>query len=192
MAEPIILIKADDPERRPQLYACPKCGHCVSPRIFACADEHAHQTARDMAANCSNCRTHNTCSECGAECSKPWTACEACRRAKAIAKATLITLGDDEPCYGLDSGEFFPSVADARDADEEYVFPCTLRTYELAEHRIEEEILDDHHEDADVSELVGYDELIAAIRKFNEAQTGGSYDEDRTRIARVAKATGGA
>jgi len=183
-AEPIILIKANDPDRKPMLYACPKCGQCVSPKIFACNDTLAHETARRMALDCYQCKPHNACSACGEQCEKLYTMCPACRRKKAIASAEIVEPSAIEQCFGLDNGQFYQSPGDAADDGEEYVFDATFQPFE-APVNLYEMILDDHHDDADISDLVGLDKLEAAIAEFNKAQTSGSYDENRKRIALV-------
>ncbi|CEG08757.1 hypothetical protein BN961_02175 [Afipia felis] len=186
MAEPIVLIKADDPERKPQLYACAKCGSVHSPRIYICTDELAHKTARDAAENCYNCRTHNTCQHCGEPCDKHWLACEKCRRKKKLEEAEKVSLDGVDYCFGFDSGDFYSSPEEAADAGEDWVHLAKFRPFEIDIDRLEEHTLDDHHEDACHTDLVGWDELAAAIEKFNKAQTQGSYDEDSKRIASVA------
>jgi hypothetical protein len=185
MTDPIVLIRADDPDKKPLMYACAKCGHCTSPRIFACKDDLAHETAKRMASDCYNCRTHNVCSGCGAKCEKIYTACKKCRYAKIVAGAELVEIDDEDPCYALD-GHFYSSAEEARENGEEYVFPCVMRHFNLEPFHVEELILQDHHDDADTNELVGYDELLAAIERFNKAQNNGSYDEDRKKVARLA------
>ncbi len=183
-AEPIILVKANDADRKPMLYACPKCGHCFSPKAFACSDTLAHETARRMAIDCSLCKTHNVCTACGEECNKPYTKCSACRRKKAIADAEVVEASTLEHCFGLDSGNFYHSPEEAADDGEEYVFDVTFRPFE-APLNLYETILADHHEDADFSDLVGYNNLEVAINEFNKSQTSGSYEENRKRIALV-------
>lgn len=184
----IVLVSADDSDKKPMLYACPKCGRAHSPKIYLARDDIAHAAAREAAANCYECREHNVCNGCGKECSKGWLKCEACRRAQAIEKADAVPVDQIEQCFGLDSGNYFYDPTDAAEAGEEYVFASKFRAYALDIDRVEEMILDEHHEDASVSDLVGYDELIAAIESFNAKQTSGSYDEDRSRIAALAKA----
>lgn len=183
---PIILIKADDPDRKPVLFACGKCGTLHSPRIYACNDELALETARKAAADCYTCKTHNNCQDCGAQTEKYWLACAPCRLKKKLAEAATVELSEIEYCFGASSGEFYQSPQDAADDGEDWVFDSTFTKFSIDGERLDESILDDHHEDASTDDLIGHSELWAAIEKFNAAQTRGSYDEDRTRKANVA------
>lgn len=186
MAEPIVLVKLGDPSQKPQLFACSKCGHVYSHRIYACKEALAIETARKAAEDCYNCKTHNQCRHCGAECPKHWLACDACRRKERFEKATKVPLDGVDYCFGFDSGDFYSSPEDAADAGEDWVYLTTFRPFEVDGERVDEMILDDHHEDASIDDLKGRDELWAAFDKFNKAQTSGSYDQDNTRIASVA------
>ena len=47
----IVLVRDDDPERKPMLYACPKCGSVHSPKIYLAREDVQHATAREAAAN---------------------------------------------------------------------------------------------------------------------------------------------
>lgn len=186
MAEPIVLVKLGDATQKPQLFACSKCGHVYSHRIYACKEELAIETARKAAEDCYNCRTHNTCQHCGEQCSKGWTACDKCRRKKRFEQATQVPLDGVEHCFGFDSGDFYQSPEDAADDGEDWVFLSTFRPFVCDGERVEEGILDDHHDDASVDDLIGRDKLWAAIEEFNKAQTSGSYDQDMRRIAKVS------
>lgn len=185
-ADCIVLVRAGDPEKKALLYACIKCGSVHSPRIYACKDDLAHQTARQAAVDCYNCRTHNTCQHCGKECEKNWLACDDCRRKKRFEDSQEVPVSNIEECFGFDSGDFYRSPEDAADAGEDWVYASTFRHFTIDGERLEESILDDHHEDASHTDLVGYDALMNAVDAFNKAQTSGSYDEDRSRRARVS------
>lgn len=184
---PIVLVRFDDPDKKPLLYACGKCGQIHSPRIYACNDALAHETARRAAEDCYTCRTHNTCQHCGDQCEKGWLACDKCKRSKRFENSKEVPLDGVEECFGFDGGDFYRSPQDAAEDGEDWVYLCTFRHYSIDLERLEQDILDDHHEDASVHELKAFDALIAAVKFFNEAQTGGSFDEDRTRRARVAQ-----
>lgn len=186
MSEPIVLIKANDPDRKPVLFACSGCGHVYSPKIYACKEELALQAARDAAANCYNCKTHSTCLTCGANCDKHYTACEKCRRAKRFDAAKTVPHSDIGECFGFDNGEFYRDPSEAAEDGEDWVYASTFHPFAIDGERLEESILEDHHEDASVSDLIGHAELWSAIEAFNKAQTSGSFDEDRTRKACVA------
>lgn len=185
MSDVMILVAKGDPEQKPRLYACPKCGSCHSPKIYACREEQAHEAAYQAAANCYNCREHNNCSECGIECDKHRIKCDACHKASVFAKAEKIDAAGVEHCFGWD-GTFYHEVADAEDADEPWVFASTFTPFRIDPDSVIENVLDDHHEDASTHDLNGVDDLVAAIKAFNEAQTSGSYFEDRTRIAMIS------
>jgi len=184
--DPIVLVRADDPDKKPLLYACGKCGQINSPYIYACKDDLAHQTARQAAIDCYTCRTHNTCQHCGKECEKHWLACDDCRRKKRFEDSKEVPLSGIEECFGFNSGEFYRCPEDAADDGEDWVYASKFRLFQIDGERLDESILDDHHEDASTSDLVGHRELWDAIETFNKAQNSGSYDEDRSRRARVA------
>lgn len=182
----IVLVKLGDETQKPQLFACGKCGHVYSHRIYACNEALAIETARKAAEDCYNCRTHNVCQYCGGECGKNWTACDTCRRKKRFEKATQVSLDGVEQCFGFDGGNFYQTPEDAADDGEDWIYLSTFRPFEVEAWRVEEGVLDDHHEDASASDLKGLDKLLAAIKEFNNAQTSGSFDQDSTRIAKVS------
>lgn len=183
--DPIILVRDDDPERRPQLYACGKCGKVHSPNIYLASDEVKHATALRAAIECYNCRTHNACQDCGAPCEKHWLVCPPCRRERIIKTATKVDPNEIEHCFSLDGQSFYYSVEDAREAGEEWITDATFRPFSLDAQRIVDDLLADHHEDASTDDLDGLKELLAAIEKFNKAQKSGSYDQDKTRVAYI-------
>ena len=113
--EVMILVAKGDPEQKPRLYACPKCGQYNSPKIYACREEQAHEAAYQAAANCYNCREHNNCSECGIECDRHRIKCDACHKASVFAKAEKIDAAGVEHCFGWD-GTFYHDVSEAEDA----------------------------------------------------------------------------
>jgi len=184
MADPIVLIRADDPERKPVSYACPKCGRMQSPSIYLTHGEAAHAAARAAAADCYDCKTHNSCADCGAQCHKYHTLCPPCRRKRAIASASTISADEIEHCFGLDNDEFYETPKEAAEDGEEWVFAANFRPFRVPDGLIDA-ILEDHHEDASAYDLVGVDALEAAVAAFDEAQTSGSYEVDRKRIAYV-------
>jgi len=177
-----VLIFQDDPEQQPRLYACDKCGSVQSPAIYLARDEVRHQTAREAAENCYNCREHNTCSDCGEQCSKHFTKCDKCRRTSAFDRAEKVDAATVEHCFGYNGG-FYQEVEEAVDAGEPWVFDATFTPFRIDPDNIIDNILDDHHEDASVDDLKGVDALLAAIGAFNKAQTSGSYFPDNKRIA---------
>jgi len=183
----IVLVRADDPTKKPMLYACGKCGQIQSPRIYACKDDVAHETARRAAEDCYNCKTHNNCQHCGKECEKHWLACDDCRRKKRFEDSKEVPLSSiDDECFGFDSGNFYHTPEDAAADGEDWVYASTFRRFSIDGERLEESILDDHHEDASTADFVGWDAFWNSIETFNKAQTSGSYDEDRSRRARVS------
>lgn len=111
---PIVLVRFDDPDKKPLLYACGKCGQIHSPRIYACNDALAHETARRAAEDCYTCRTHNTCQHCGDQCEKGWLACDKCKRSKRFENSKEVPLDGVEECFGF--GKMPNAFADIDDA----------------------------------------------------------------------------
>jgi len=186
--EPIVLVALGDPEQKPRLYACPKCGAAHSPGIYLAKAEVAHAAARDAAANCYNCREHNTCSGCGEQCEKSYTKCASCRRKAAMERAQEVPLSEIEECFSFDGDGFYHSTQDASEAGETMVYAATFRPFRLDADSVIDGLLEDHFDDASEHDLIGADELRAAIDTFNRAQTCGTYDVDRTRRAAIASA----
>lgn len=186
----IILIKEDDPERKPQLYACPKCGSVNSPRIYACRDDLAHETAKRAAEDCYNCKTHSVCA-CGAECPKGWTACEGCR-AKARFDAAVEVPDDGGPYCSFDGDTYFRDMDEAADAGLEWVSPCKISYPKIDGGDVLDNLLSDMYEDASVDDLEGVDAFMAAVKAFNDAQTTQTWWGDNKRRIRVpAQGTSG-
>lgn len=184
----IVLVAAKDADKRPLLYACPKCGAVHSPAIYLASSDVQHSTAREAARECYSCRTHNNCADCGAETHKSRIKCDDCHKKAVLAKATEVQPSEIDHCFGW-SEAFYSSVEDAQDAGEPFVFASTFRPFHISEDQVFDWIIEDHYEDASVDDLHHVAELSAAIKAFNEAQTGGTYDEDRTRYAMLAGAT---
>lgn len=180
----IVLVRDDDPDRKPLLYACAKCGRVHSPRIYLATDEVAHRTAREAAEDCYNCRTHNTCTRCGAECAKGWTACDACRLERKHAEAEEIP-DDGGPYCAFDGDTYYQEMEYAADDGCEWVHPCHITYPKIDPDNIIDSLLSDMHEDADVDDLVGVDALYEAVKAFNEAQTQQSWYPDSKRKIRV-------
>ncbi len=186
MSEAIILIKKGDPAEKPMLYACPKCGQAHSPKIYACREEEAHEAARRAAEECYNCRTHGECQTCGKQTNKGWLKCSECREADKLQKATVVEPSALGYCFGAD-GEYYNSPDDAAEAGNAYAFDSEFTPFSLNFDSIVESILDDHHEDASESDLIGVDFLKATIEAFNKAQKHGSYFEDASKVAYFPK-----
>lgn len=187
MSEPIVLVKLGDPTQKPMLFACPKCGRAHSWKIYACQEERAIEEARNAAANCYDCRTHNICTHCGKECDKLYTACPECRHKSRLAKCEKIPATEIEECFDFDGDRFYSSRHEALEAGATLVQPAELRHFEIDVDRLIESILDDHHEDACQSDLKGLDELLDAVEKFNKAQISGSYDQVRGKVADLSE-----
>jgi hypothetical protein len=185
-SEPIVPVKLGDPTQKPMLFACSKCGRVHSWKIYACQEAEAIKTAREAAADCYDCREHNICQHCGEKCEKNWTACDSCRHKNRLAACEKVAAESIEECFAFDGDEFFSSPEDALDAGVTLVQPAELRHFGIDVDRLIETILDDHHEDASQDDLNGLDELIAAVEKFNEAQTSGSYDQVTGKVADLA------
>lgn len=183
VVEPIVLVRLDDPDRKPQLYACPKCGRANSPLIYACKSERAHEVARQAAIDCYDCRPNAVC-ECGEECPKGWTRCGACRLNDKLAKAVEIP-DDGGPYCAFGGDTYYHEMDQAADDGAEWVSPCNITYPRIDPDSVLENLLDDMHEDASVDDLDGTDAFIAAVKVFNEAQKTRLLWGDDTRKIRV-------
>lgn len=183
-AHVIVLIKADDPDRKPQLYACPKCGSVHSPRIYMATEERAHQAAREAAEDCYNCKTHSECADCGAECHKSMLVCTPCHYKRMIAKAEEVP-DNGGPYCEFDGDTYYYDMADCVDAGLEWVQPCQEEYPRIDAEDVLDNLLSDMFEDASVDDLAGVDEFIAACKAFNDAQTCKTYWGDPKRKIRV-------
>lgn len=180
----IILVRAGDAEQKPLLYACATCGSVHSPRIYACRDEVAHETARKAAEDCYNCRTHNVCQYCESECPKGWTACGACRFARKLEAAAEVE-DDGGPYFEFLGDRMYHELREAAEDGVEWVSPCTETYPQLNADNILENLLDDMHEDASVDDLDATEAFCAAVEAFNTAQTTQTYWADVKRKIRV-------
>jgi len=180
---PIVLIDADDPERKPKLYACRKCGKASSPKTYACSDDRAHEAARQAAIDCYDCKEFNVCA-CGEQVGKGWTACGTCRFEKKLAAAAEVE-DDGGPYFDFGGDRFFHDIADAAEDGVEWVSPCTITYPRLDVDSILDDLLSNMHEDATVDDLDGVQEFAEAVARFNEAQKCASYWGDDKRKIRV-------
>lgn len=181
----------DDPEGKARLYACGACGQCYSPKVYACAEPLAHETAQKAAAECC---TPRHCTGCGVEVEKYWTACLSCREKNALRRAVPIPeaeWSDPVEYDGIPGGwgeGFFGSTPELREAcaDEEievpaYCWPCTARPLALDAESLLENAVGDMHEGAE-DEIVDADGLIAFVAEWNAKQTCKSWYPDRSRV----------
>lgn len=182
--DPIILVALGDLEQKPRLYACGKCGSVHSPTIYLATKERAHEVAMEAARDCYNCKTHNICSECGEQCPKGWTACDACRFQKRLAAATEVP-DNGGPYCAFDGDTYFSEMEEAIDAGLEWVSPCDVTYPRIDAYSVLENLLDDMHEDASVDDLDATDAFEAACKAFNEAQKTQSWFGDSKRKIRV-------
>jgi len=185
-ANAIVLIKEGDPERKPMLYACAKCGSVHSPNIYMANDEVSHATARKAAEDCYNCKKNNVCA-CGAECPKYWTSCYQCQYKRKLEAAEEVP-DDGGPYCAFDGDAYYQDLEYARDDDCEWVSPCTITYPKIDADDVLDNLLSDMHEDAEVGDLNGVDEFIAAVEAFNKAQTQQTWWGDSKRKINVAKA----
>lgn len=179
-----VLIFADDPERKPRLYACAKCGSVHSPEIYLAKPEVKHAAALEAAENCYSCRTHDECKYCGCETPKGWLACADCRLAKALEKAEEVP-DDGGPYCEFDGDRYFTELDEAADAGLDWVSPCTVTYPRIDGDDILDGLLSDMHEDASIDDLEGVDAFMAAVAAFNEAQTQQTWFGDNKRKIRV-------
>ncbi len=184
--EPKVLIFADDPEKKPRLYACASCGTVHSPLIYLAREEVQHATAKEAARNCYSCRTHNTCSHCGEPCDKSYTACPPCRDKRRLEAAVEVP-DDGGPYCELGGDTFYFDMESAQDAGLEWVSPCTVTYPHIDPDSALENLIEDMFEDASEDDLAGVSELVAAINAFNKAQTTPTYWGDDKRKIRVPR-----
>ncbi len=168
------------------LYACGQCGRVCSPTIYACQEEEQHTAARQAAEECCAPRY----CVCGVEVKDGWTACAPCRERHRLERATVVTdytgpVQSDQVECGEWAEGYSSSVDALRDYCDgpvpAYCWPCKSSPLRLDLDNILEHACDDQHEDA-FEQIVGADELGAAIDKFNEAQTCIAYYPDHTRV----------
>ncbi|BAK66838.1 hypothetical protein SLG_21630 [Sphingobium sp. SYK-6] len=185
--EPRILVFADDPEQKARLYVCAKCGSVHSPEIYLATEERKHAAAREAAADCYNCKTHNNCQHCGAECHKSWTVCDTCRYQRKL-EAAIEVPDDGGPYCAFDGDTYYTEMAEAQDDGLEWVSPCIISYPRIDADSVLENLLDDMHEDASVDDMDGVDAFYAAVEAFNKAQRTQSWFGDVKRKIRVPSA----
>jgi hypothetical protein len=181
---PIVLCRVDDPERKPLLYACGKCGRIHSPMAYLAKNEVAHATALEAARDCYDCKTHSTCKDCGAECPKTWTSCEPCRYQRKLAAAIEVP-DDGGPYCAFDGDTYFTELEEASDAGLEWVSPCDVSYPRIDGESVLDNLLNDMHEDASIDDMDGVDVFLAAVDVFNKAQRCQSWFGDVKRKIRV-------
>lgn len=147
----------------PEFFACARCGALYGVAAYSGSPGGARAAAED----CPQCRDRSE--------EKRVATAEQSREAR-IRKAKEVF--DLDFCFGDDDGEGYATPEDAREAGQRGVFGATFRAYSVDLGRIIESALENHHEDASESDLVGLQALEAAADHFNSQQTGGSYDMD--------------
>lgn len=182
--EPIVLVAAGDPDAKPLLYACRTCGSVQSPNIYVASEEVQHDTAREAARNCYNCKTHDTCKYCDADCPKGWTACDPCRYQRNLEAAVEVP-DDGGPYCAFDGDTYFTGMEEAQDAGLEWVSPCEITYPHIDADGVLESLLDDMHEDASIDDMNGVDAFYMAVKAFNEAQRCQSWFGDIKRKIKV-------
>lgn len=183
----VVLVRADDPEKKPLLYACPKCGSVHSPEIYLAAEEVRHATAMRAAEDCYRCKTHYNCGTCGVETPKGWTRCRGCRVEDLLNKATEIA-DDGGPYCEFDGDRYYFDLQEARDDNVEWVSPCNTVYPRLDADSILESATEEMFEDASIDDLNGVVAFSAAVKAFNEAQSTPTFYGDSKRKINVAKA----
>ena len=172
----------------PIIYACGQCGSLHSPKVYAGREDIAHQAARNAAEDCC---TPRHCA-CGAEIHRYWTVCNPCRLRRKLTAATITAeyngpvyadgvRGEWGEGYSSDIYNLRQSCDDYEDEVPAYCWPCTGKPLRLDVGDIIETACEEHHEDA-ADQIVGYDDLRAAIERFNAAQTCVTYYPDYSRI----------
>lgn len=164
----------DSIDGRPDFVMCNECKRLYS--VAAGADgrksERTVSSAMEMAADCKHGITEAPSQE---------------RKEKSLearlSKATKVTNLDY--CFGVDGGDFYNDVESAADAGETHVYGATFMPYQINIDRIIEGVLEDHHEDASESDLIGLDAVVEAMEEFNRIQTSGSYEQDRSQYQEI-------
>jgi hypothetical protein len=177
---PLVLVAADDPDKKPLLYACRTCGSIHSPAIYMAKSEVQHAMAMEAARDCYSCRTHNACQYCGEQCSKGWTACEPCRYQRKLDAAVEVP-DDGGPYCAFDGDTYYTELEQAADDGCEWVSPCHITYPKINADDVLDNLLSDMHEDASADDLEGADAFIAAVKAFNEAQKQQSWFGDNKR-----------
>ena len=183
-ASAIVLVSADDPEKRPLLYACGKCGAVHSPSIYLASKERQHEVAREAAEDCYSCRTHDECGTCGRRTPKGWTRCETCQF-NARLEAAVEVPDDGGPYCAFDGDTYYTEIEQAADAGLEWVSPCHVTYPKIDADSVLEGLPDDMHEDVSVDDLDATDAFVTAVAAFNEAQRCQSWFGDVKRKIRV-------
>ncbi|MEO7469922.1 MAG: hypothetical protein ABIV36_23190, partial [Sphingobium limneticum] len=182
------LVALGDPEQKPLLYACATCGAAHSPSIYLATKERQHEAAREAAADCYTCKTHNICKYCGEQCHKGSLACRTCSIAHQIESAAEIP-DDGGPYFGLEGdGPMYHDLEEARDDGHDWVMPATEAYPRIDADDIFENLTGDMFEDASMDDLKGTTEFAAAVKAFNDAQTTVTYWGDPKRKIRVPAA----
>lgn len=166
---PIELVKRSEPEKV-ILFACGNCGAVYSPGIYAISDvEKKLEHARDAAKNCQACKS-------GSKTRDELIEIEADFVQKKIARASKVS--DLEHCFSDSGDAFYCDPVEAEEAGETGVFGARFRPYNVTIDSIIDNVISEHHDEADVDDLVDLDELIKAVNIFNAKQTKGSYEMD--------------
>lgn len=167
---PVIeFVRKGNPDGAAEFFACGHCGHVTSPRMYVCKEDEAIAHARAAATNCALCAPDRRSDEDLQERRQE-------SRSARIAKAVEVT--DLGFCFSDRNGNPYPTTEDAADCGETGVFGSNHTPFRIDIGSLVDQILDGHHEDCSVDDLVGVDALATAIDAFNAQQTGGSYDMD--------------
>ena len=187
-----------------KLYACGECGQCYSPKIYACADDVAHETARKAAEKCC---VPPTCSVCGVEVSRPWTMCAKHREQAKLARAKPVPASEwSGPVFSDDvSGDWGDGYSSCWQELEQnhydnavwddcvdgqgvvtvpppaYCWPCEAQALRLDPDSLLENAVGDMNEAAG-DEIVDADDLICFIEAWNAKQTCKSWYPDYSRV----------
>jgi len=187
-----------------KLYACGQCGQCYSPKVYACADDVAHETARKAAEKCC---VPSSCSVCGVAVEKYWTLCSKHREQAKLARAKHVPASEwSDPVFSDDvSGDWGEGFSSCWQEMEQsyfdtavwddcvdgqgvitvpppaYCWPCESQALRLDPNSLLENATDDMHEDAG-DEIVDADELVRFIEAWNAKQTCKSWYPDYSRV----------
>lgn len=163
------LIWKGDPNGIVQYVECPSCRHLYHTQIYAAKEELRLAQARKNAAQCSICAEKRK-SPLEAEIDADAYV------ARRIERARKVT--DLEECFSDSGDAYYRSVEEAAEAGETGVFGSEFKPYRVDFGSLLESVIEDHHEDASIDDLVGVDELGIAVDAFNSKQRMGSYEMD--------------
>lgn len=191
--EPVPLLHAGN--GKAVAYACGTCGTVQGGK------HHGLAHAKEAAVRC--CLWRDRCNGCGREIERQQSTCIECRSRQSwertrdrARKAKIIEDRGEPVCCEQSGGEWGEGYSSSVEAHLDYwaddhlgrstpppfVFATTPCTPQVDQQQIDESMMDELHEDFEITDLPGHDELCAAVETFNSRQTPASYMVDYTRV----------